>query len=73
MLTLKERFDVLYDDRDASPGVKFSTFELIGLPTVIAIGPKGFEDGVVEVKDRATGTSEEMSLEAALEKLKADS
>ncbi|MAP94528.1 MAG: proline--tRNA ligase [Ponticaulis sp.] len=66
-------FDVLYDDRDASPGVKFSTFELIGLPTVIAIGPKGFEDGVVEVKDRATGTSEEMSLEAALEKLKADS
>ena len=65
-------FDVLYDDRDASPGVKFSTLELIGIPYVIAIGPKGLERGVVELKDRASGESEEISLDAAINKLKAD-
>ncbi|MAK61984.1 MAG: proline--tRNA ligase [Ponticaulis sp.] len=62
-------FDVLYDDRDASPGVKFSTLELIGVPHVIAIGPKGLERGVVELKYRATGESEELSLDDAIAKL----
>lgn len=66
-------FDVLYDDRDAGPGVKFSTLELIGIPTVIAIGPKGLENGVVEVKDRATGESKDMPLEDAINMLKAAS
>ena len=65
--------DVLYDDRDVGPGVKFSTFELIGLPTVLAIGPKGLERGVVEVKDRASGTSEEMPLDEAISNLTAGS
>lgn len=62
--------DPLYDDRDERPGVKFSTMELIGLPYVLVIGPKGLEKGVVEVKDRATGEKEELSLEAALNKLR---
>ena len=65
-------FDVLYDDRDASPGVKLSTMELIGLPYVLVIGPKGLEKGVVEVKTRADGSSEEMSMDAALNLLKAN-
>lgn len=65
--------DVLYDDRDVGPGVKFSTFELIGLPKVLAIGPKGLERGVVEVKDRASGTSEEMPLDEAISNLTAGS
>jgi len=64
-------FDPLYDDRDASPGVKLSTLELIGVPNVIVIGPKGLERGVVELKNRKTGASEELSLEAAINKLKA--
>lgn len=63
--------DPLYDDRDASPGVKLSSMELIGIPYVIVIGPKGLEKGVVEFKTRATGEAEEMSLEAAINKLKA--
>ncbi len=65
-------FDPLYDDRDASPGVKLSSMELIGIPHVIVIGPKGLEKGVVELKTRATGEAEEMTLEAAINKLKAE-
>ncbi|MBN04681.1 proline--tRNA ligase [Ponticaulis sp.] len=67
----KAGFDPLYDDRDASPGVKLSSMELIGIPYVLVIGPKGLEKGVVELKTRATGEAEEMSLEAAINKLKA--
>jgi len=47
--------EVLYDDRPKmSPGVKFKDAELIGVPTIVVVG-KGLADGVVEVKDRATG------------------
>ncbi len=47
--------EVLYDDRPkVSPGVKFKDAELIGVPTIVVVG-KGLADGVVEVKDRATG------------------
>jgi prolyl-tRNA synthetase len=46
---------VLYDDRPkVSPGVKFKDAELIGVPTIVVVG-KGLADGVVEVKDRASG------------------
>ena len=46
---------VLLDDRrKVSPGVKFKDAELIGVPTIVVVG-KGLVDGVVEVKDRATG------------------
>jgi prolyl-tRNA synthetase len=47
--------EVLYDDRQkVSPGVKFKDAELIGVPTIVVVG-KGLADGVVEVKDRASG------------------
>jgi prolyl-tRNA synthetase len=45
---------VLLDDRDASPGVKFADAELIGVPTIVVVG-RGLASGVVEVRDRATG------------------
>jgi prolyl-tRNA synthetase len=49
---------VLYDDRPkVSPGVKFKDAELIGVPTIVVVG-KGLADGVIEVKDRATGERE---------------
>lgn len=67
----KAGLDPLYDDRDERPGVKFSTMELIGLPYVLVIGPKGLEKGVVELRTRATDETEELSLEAALNKLTA--
>jgi prolyl-tRNA synthetase len=52
--------EVLYDDRPkVSPGVKFKDAELIGIPTIVVVG-KRLEDGVVEVRDRATGDREEV-------------
>ena len=46
---------VLLDDRiGVSPGVKFKDAELLGMPTIVVVG-KGLADGVVEVRDRATG------------------
>src|SRR5690606_14003886 len=50
------RFDVLYDDRDERPGVKFADSDLIGLPVRITIGKKA-DEGIVEVKFRATNQS----------------
>jgi prolyl-tRNA synthetase len=44
-------FDVLYDDRQERPGVKFNESDLIGLPIRITVG-KSAKDGVVEVKYR---------------------
>jgi prolyl-tRNA synthetase len=51
---------VLYDDRDASPGVKFADADLIGVPTQLVVGAKGIAKGIVELKDRATGTRDEL-------------
>lgn len=46
---------VLHDDRrSVSPGVKFKDAELLGMPTIVTVG-RGLADGVVEVRDRATG------------------
>ena len=61
--------ETLYDDRDERGGAKFATMDLIGLPWQLVIGPKGLEKGVVELKRRATGEKEELSLESALARL----
>jgi len=58
--------DVLYDDTDDRPGAKFASMDLIGIPWQVVVGPRGLEKGIVEVKSRATGTKEEMSIEAAV-------
>ncbi|MFB3890535.1 MAG: proline--tRNA ligase [Phycisphaerae bacterium] len=44
--------DVLLDDRDARPGVKFKDADLIGIPLRITVGEKGLKDGKVEIKRR---------------------
>jgi prolyl-tRNA synthetase len=61
--------EVLYDDRDERGGAKFATMDLIGLPWQLVVGPKGLERGVVELKRRATGEREELSVESALARL----
>lgn len=54
---------VLYDDRQkVSPGVKFGDAELIGVPTIVVVG-RGLADGLVEVKDRLSGTSENVPVD----------
>ncbi len=57
--------DVLYDDRSASPGVKFADAELLGMPTVVVVG-RGLATGVVEVRDRATGERTDVALADAV-------
>jgi prolyl-tRNA synthetase len=60
---LQERgIDVLFDDRDASPGVKFADADLVGVPVQIVVGAKGVGRGVVERKVRATGERDELPL-----------
>ncbi len=56
----------LYDDTSERAGAKFSTMDLIGVPVQLIVGPRGLKDGVVEVKDRASGARENLSLDAAL-------
>jgi len=61
--------DVLYDDRDERAGAKFADMDLIGVPWQLIVGPRGLKTGVVEVKRRATGEREELSVEAALSRI----
>jgi prolyl-tRNA synthetase len=42
--------------------------ELIGVPELIVVGPKGVKAGVVEYRNRKAGSSEEMTLEAAIKR-----
>jgi prolyl-tRNA synthetase len=58
--------DVLYDDRDQSPGVKFADADLLGMPTQLILGGKGLSRGVVERKDRRSGERDEVALEAVV-------
>ena len=53
---------MLFDDRDASPGVKFADADLVGVPVQIVVGAKGVARGVVERKVRATGERDELPL-----------
>jgi prolyl-tRNA synthetase len=60
---------VLYDDRDASPGVKFADADLVGMPVQIVVGAKGIARGVIERKVRATGERDELDLTNAVASL----
>ncbi|HEU6443171.1 MAG TPA: proline--tRNA ligase [Microvirga sp.] len=63
--------DVLYDDRDERPGGKFATADLIGVPWQVLIGPKGLAEGKVELKSRATGERELLSVDDVVSRLTA--
>jgi prolyl-tRNA synthetase len=58
--------DVLYDDTNERPGAKFASMDLIGIPYQLVVGPRGLEKGMVEIKTRATGAREELSITSAL-------
>jgi prolyl-tRNA synthetase len=47
--------EILYDDRDESPGVKFTDAELLGMPWIITVSPRSIAAGGLEVTRRATG------------------
>ncbi len=56
--------DVLLDDREERPGVKFADAELVGIPYRITVGPRGLENGVVEVTARRDGAGAEVPIDA---------
>ncbi len=53
--------DVLLDDRQASPGVKFKDAELLGVPWVVVVG-RGWADGRVELRNRFSGETSELAV-----------
>ncbi|MGC9605717.1 MAG: aminoacyl--tRNA ligase-related protein [Minisyncoccia bacterium] len=60
----KRGVEVLYDDREASAGEKFSDADLIGIPKRYVVSEKTLKDDSVEVKDRATGKVEMVKLKS---------
>ena len=69
---LKKGCDPLLDDRDERPGAKLASMDLIGVPWQIIVGPRGMERGKVEVKNRATGESVEVSPDSAVSEVMKD-
>ena len=59
--------EVIIDDRDARPGVKFSDIELVGIPYRVTVGPRALAAGNVELTDRATGETTHVPVESAVE------
>jgi len=55
--------EILYDDRNESPGVKFTDAELLGMPTILTVSPRSLAAGGVEVTDRASGARSTRSIE----------
>jgi prolyl-tRNA synthetase len=57
--------EVLLDDRQSSPGVKFKDAELLGVPWIVVVG-RGWADGTVELRNRFSGETGELTVGAAL-------
>jgi prolyl-tRNA synthetase len=58
--------EVLYDDRDESPGAKFAAMDLIGLPDQLIIGPRSLAAGTIECKNRRSGERQDLPIDGAL-------
>ncbi len=59
--------DVIVDDRQERPGVKFADAELVGIPLRVTVGPRGLAEGIVEMAVRSTGEKRDVPVaEAAL-------
>lgn len=63
-------FEVLYDDRDESPGVKFNDADLLGLPLQIIAGERNIKDGKIELKIRATGERRTVEIDKAIDEIR---
>ena len=61
--------DVLMDDRDLRPGVKFKDADLIGIPLRVVVGAKGLKEGAVELKHRQSGDVDMIPVEEAAGRL----
>jgi prolyl-tRNA synthetase len=55
--------EVLFDDRDDRAGVKFTEWELTGVPFAVVVGSRGLERGMVELRERSTGINRDVPVE----------
>jgi prolyl-tRNA synthetase len=58
--------EVLYDDRDARPGVKFADIELMGIPHRLVVGERGLANGTLEYRARRASSNEDIPLADAI-------
>ncbi|WP_088561789.1 proline--tRNA ligase [Arboricoccus pini] len=65
----KAGVDVLLDDRNERPGVKFASMDLIGLPWQVTVGPRGAAAGLAELKSRRGGDKVEIGVDALIQRL----
>ena len=70
-LTLSDAgFDVLVDDREARAGEKFADADLIGCPVRVTVGRKVAEDGTVDLRERAKGEDQAVSVGELVSKVR---
>jgi prolyl-tRNA synthetase len=69
-MLVKNGFDVLYDDRKASPGYKFADADLIGLPVRVTIGNNYFQKGELEIRLRKDWQVSRVKKDSIVEVLK---
>jgi len=62
-------YEAIIDDRDVGPGFKFKDAELIGIPIIVAVGPRTIKEGEAEVKVRKTGDSRNIKLKVVVNKV----
>ncbi|MDP6436388.1 MAG: proline--tRNA ligase [Gammaproteobacteria bacterium] len=59
--------EVLFDDRDARPGVKFADADLLGIPCQVVVGDRGLKNGIVEFRQRCSDDSRELELDGIVD------
>jgi prolyl-tRNA synthetase len=62
--------DILLDDRDARPGVKFADADLIGIPHRLVLGERGLRDGIVEYRHRRSRDEDRIPLDRIVQDLR---
>jgi prolyl-tRNA synthetase len=62
--------EVLYDDREETPGIKFKDADLIGIPLRVTLGEKNVKKGLLEIRKRKTGETLLVKKEDAVSKIR---
>jgi len=63
-------YEAIIDDRDVGPGFKFKDAELIGIPIIVAVGPRTIKEEEAEVKVRRTGDTRNIKLKVVVNEIK---
>ncbi len=61
--------EVLIDDRDCMPGIKFADADLMGMPIRVVVSPRSLQNSEVEIKLRKTGETQMVSTDKALDQI----